>query len=344
MKEVFVINTNKLTEGLVVKNYRELCEIMGWKPVGGDTKVKHLKELESICKYTKDGYKFIIKEVYETPLPIMDKRGGRPTSIISDSIQLSILYALSKQTDGILEISKSKLLTAVGLINEQFNFVAYNRGLYSEYRHISEDIIDEFFDKAYSNINGYLDRALKILDNKALIKYRKDKVWIALAENGVHRSATKEEVKLVMECERKTLYEFGVQQKDQIRWSDKKRFREEVINKLEEHGITNYYEVYSINGNDEYIADEYVRLENSIHKQIVNEGIQEVVYNSFANKKQKISDTFIEVMDIMLEDEVKRLYNEHSFFNKINRLIQDTISIDGDLDKAEVYQYKLNKE
>ena len=84
MKEVFVINTNKLTEGLVVKNYRELCEIMGWKPVGGDTKVKHLKELESICKYTKDGYKFIIKEVYETPLPIMDKRGGRPTSIISE--------------------------------------------------------------------------------------------------------------------------------------------------------------------------------------------------------------------------------------------------------------------
>ena len=49
-------------------------------------------------------------------------------------------------------------------------------------------------------------------------------------------------------------------------------------------------------------------------------------------------------MDIMLEDEVKKLYNEHSFFNKINRLIQDTISIDGDLDKTEVYQYKLNKE
>ena len=340
---MFVINADKLTNGMVVKNYKELCEFMGWMVASGCSKKSQLKDLERYCKYHKEGQKIVIDEVFETPLP-SNSQSGRPTSIISDSIQLSILYALSKQTDGILEISKSKLLTAVGLINEQFNFVAYNRGLYSEYRHISEDIIDEFFDKAYSNINGYLDRALKILDNKALIKYRKDKVWIALAENGVHRSATKEEVKLVMECERRTLYEFGVQQKDQIRWSDKKRFREEVINKLEEHGITNYYEVYSINGNDEYIADEYIRLENSIHKQIVNEGIQEVVYNSFANKKQKISDTFIEVMDIMLEDEVKRLYNEHSFFNKINRLIQDTISIDGDLDKTEVYQYKLKKE
>ena len=56
------------------KNYKAICEIMGWKPVGGDTKVKHLKELESICKYTKDGYKFIVEEIYETPLPIVDNR------------------------------------------------------------------------------------------------------------------------------------------------------------------------------------------------------------------------------------------------------------------------------
>ena len=56
------------------KNYKAICEAMGWKPVGGDTKVKHLKELESICKYHKDGYKFIVEEIYETPLPIVDKR------------------------------------------------------------------------------------------------------------------------------------------------------------------------------------------------------------------------------------------------------------------------------
>ena len=56
------------------KNYKAICEAMGWKPVGGDTKVKHLKELESICKYHKDGYKFIIEEIYEAPLPIVDNR------------------------------------------------------------------------------------------------------------------------------------------------------------------------------------------------------------------------------------------------------------------------------
>ena len=66
------------------KNYKAICEAMGWKPVGGDTKVKHLKELESICKYYKDGYKFIVEEIYKTPLPIVDNRGGRPTSIISE--------------------------------------------------------------------------------------------------------------------------------------------------------------------------------------------------------------------------------------------------------------------
>ena len=65
------------------KNYKAICEAMGWKPVGGDTKVKHLKELESICKYYKDGYKFIVEEIYKTPLPIVDNRGGRQHSNFS---------------------------------------------------------------------------------------------------------------------------------------------------------------------------------------------------------------------------------------------------------------------
>ena len=30
------------------KNYKQLCEDMGWSTVRGDTKVKHLKELDSL--------------------------------------------------------------------------------------------------------------------------------------------------------------------------------------------------------------------------------------------------------------------------------------------------------
>ena len=42
------------------KNYKQLCEDMGWSTVRGDTKVKHLKELDSLCKWHKDGNKIVI--------------------------------------------------------------------------------------------------------------------------------------------------------------------------------------------------------------------------------------------------------------------------------------------
>ena len=43
-----------MLEKKTYKNYKSLCETMGWKPTGGDTKIKHIKELESICKYHKE--------------------------------------------------------------------------------------------------------------------------------------------------------------------------------------------------------------------------------------------------------------------------------------------------
>ena len=40
------------------KNYNVLCEALGWKNTKGNTNVKNLKILESICKYDKEGQKF----------------------------------------------------------------------------------------------------------------------------------------------------------------------------------------------------------------------------------------------------------------------------------------------
>ena len=33
-----------MLEKKTYKNYKSLCETMGWKPTGGDTKIKHIKE------------------------------------------------------------------------------------------------------------------------------------------------------------------------------------------------------------------------------------------------------------------------------------------------------------
>ena len=56
------------------KNYKELCKAMNWSITGGDTKVKHLKELDSLCKWHKEGNKIVIDEIYSEPKEIIDNR------------------------------------------------------------------------------------------------------------------------------------------------------------------------------------------------------------------------------------------------------------------------------
>lgn len=56
------------------KNWKELCEAVGWNNMGGSTKKKYLKILDSICEFYKNGQKIIIEEIYEDPLLIKNGR------------------------------------------------------------------------------------------------------------------------------------------------------------------------------------------------------------------------------------------------------------------------------
>lgn len=42
----------------IYENWKDLCKSMGWNGnAGGNTKKKYLKELDSLCKYHKEGIK-----------------------------------------------------------------------------------------------------------------------------------------------------------------------------------------------------------------------------------------------------------------------------------------------
>ena len=72
-----------LKEGMVIKNYKELCRYLEWNTTTGNAKKSQFKDLERYCKYHKEGQKIVVDEVFETPLP-SNSQSGRPTSIISE--------------------------------------------------------------------------------------------------------------------------------------------------------------------------------------------------------------------------------------------------------------------
>lgn len=56
-----------LTKVKFFKNYKEMCNALGWKVAGGDSKKAQFKDLACYCNYEKQGQKIVILEVFEEP-------------------------------------------------------------------------------------------------------------------------------------------------------------------------------------------------------------------------------------------------------------------------------------
>lgn len=63
------MNIQNLYIGQEIKNYKELCELLGVKAVGGKSKQLQLKEFQRHFKWHNQGHKIIIDEVYRKSKP-----------------------------------------------------------------------------------------------------------------------------------------------------------------------------------------------------------------------------------------------------------------------------------
>lgn len=80
--------------------WKELCEALEIKVSEGNSRKKDLRKLESLCRFTKEGQKFIIHEKYETPLEIKETRGGANNhsnkyESLEESLELAIARKLT---------------------------------------------------------------------------------------------------------------------------------------------------------------------------------------------------------------------------------------------------------
>ena len=64
-----------LYEGMVIKNYKELCKLLEIKVApGGNSKRAQFKELDTYCSYHKEGQTIIIDEIYSERKKKLDYR------------------------------------------------------------------------------------------------------------------------------------------------------------------------------------------------------------------------------------------------------------------------------
>lgn len=165
------MKTEKLSVGMIVKNYKELCILLEVEcKTGGDSKKSQLKEIERYINYEKQGHKFIVKEIYKEPLQLIDGRliSSKAATYIDDLELLLLNFLLYNKGD--ITISKSGLYTALKMVNS--NYSKYNgneRPILARDLKIDLTIVNEYYNDTSSILGNAIKTVLNRLERKRLI-------------------------------------------------------------------------------------------------------------------------------------------------------------------------------
>mgnify|MGYP000031295882 CR=1 FL=1 len=127
------VDTSQLSEGLEVKNYRALCELVGEEPKTGNGKKAQLKEWDRFfaVEKVKGSQKMIVTEIYERPKERKDKR---LEGVYVKSIELILLYELAKMSGYRATFTKNRLWHRLGMVNDNYKKTCSSR--FKRYRYL----------------------------------------------------------------------------------------------------------------------------------------------------------------------------------------------------------------
>ena len=228
------------------KNYKEICAAMEWEvKSGGKSKQLQLKDLERYCTYEKRGQKFIITEIFETPIPKEDKRNK-----YGNYLEKLLIHEISKRPlnkDGrTITVARNTLYFQLHMINQNYNYCRNHINKFSRYLEIPITTFYDFYNNTSSKLKDNVERALNKLQGRCLIKW--EYRYAVKLRTGASRLATSDEVNDLLEAERKALTSLYEESKKDIflkgKWN---KFQQEVSNNLADTNIEYGFKVFYIN-------------------------------------------------------------------------------------------------
>ncbi|WP_283676173.1 hypothetical protein [Clostridium perfringens] len=227
----------QLTNGQVFKSWKEVCSHFGWKETRGDYKKAKLKELDTMCKWYKEGNKIIIDEVYEKQLAKKDGRknnfGTGKKSIYYKDFEIIMLKLFQLNSTNYLDFTITQLMQMVGMVNKDYVKYKYSKGdlldslRTEESMIISNDEINNFYEVHQKLLSEGAKTCLKKLKQACLVDLKEIRMirtfkLVVADEDGttkreyIDREATKEELELILVEKRKLLEKIGCSDLQQI--------------------------------------------------------------------------------------------------------------------------------
>jgi hypothetical protein len=216
---------------------------MNWGTMRGNYKKAKLKDLDTICKYHQEGNKYIIDEIFATKLVRTDGR-----SIYQDDIGKLLVHECSiskNKTEFSIELSIDTLLLKLSMINDNFSACGNNLNQTSRYFKITIDDLKKYYFKTRNANKKRLESGLDKLQRASYIKWEK---ITKINYNGVYRTATNEEIRIIITAERATMTEMGVADKHELYLKNKfKEYNTSVFEKIKNQiNISYYFSVYKV--------------------------------------------------------------------------------------------------
>lgn len=162
------------------KNYKELCKAMGWKITDGNSRVKQLKELDSLCEYHKEGNKFIVTNIFDEPKKIIDKRRREEGTF--DYSQFKVEKEIERDS-GVYMIKLSNFIYIGETINFKKRFRQHKMNYNGLMPHTKKLIEEggEFY--VLHNTNGIIDETLlQMLEYEYIKCFRENTDYIVINE------------------------------------------------------------------------------------------------------------------------------------------------------------------
>lgn len=166
--------------GQVVKNYKELCSLLGEEQKKGDSRKYQIVDFERYFKYDKQGHKFIITEILEVPEE-KKSRGSNNILPFIDEMEILIIHMLTNKEE--LIISNSKLLLELCMVNKYYRAFFNNKNKLAEILNMDIDYISDYYDMTNSTFKSAIDTVMKRLVNKRLIIHERVQMVIEVVTN-----------------------------------------------------------------------------------------------------------------------------------------------------------------
>lgn len=305
------IDTSNLQPGMMVKNYKELCGLLGVKPTTGEAKKKQLNKFDTYFTYNRSGHAYIIKEILEkpvlfsTPIPRRDRRKKKPKNIYVKFVELILMqYLTNSSHNGKIESTKIEIFKLLGLVNYKFNIKAYE----NEFIRTHKDLpnlnknLQHVKSKAYKKMDSILHTALHSLSNKRIITAIP--VYYITLDNDFTYEAKDQDIKKIMTAEYEVMQRLEVKEYWEIYSKDlNDKFYELFNQEIHEYEWKKVQRKIKIIFNNTIIVKEIKRTELELQKMLLNEEFVEYMKDNATTclPVEYITEDYLQQYDLIIK-------------------------------------------